>query len=165
MNSLICFPSLIFFYICQLIIRITVVVMIKLFTYRWSTIARSLPGRTDNEIKNYWRTHFNKKPKPSSNGTHKAKAPRLLRRQQQQQQQLLQLQQEQQNQQQMMLMMNQIMDMKIMSLVVEEDNQIAEEEGGLWCSMLSTGCAGAAVPEGTSNHIEENLILWDGLWD
>ncbi|XP_068649255.1 transcription factor MYB27-like [Aristolochia californica] len=29
--------------------------------FRWSRIARRLPGRTDNEIKNYWRTHLRKK--------------------------------------------------------------------------------------------------------
>ncbi|TVU46329.1 hypothetical protein EJB05_05855 [Eragrostis curvula] len=28
---------------------------------RWSKIARHLPGRTDNEIKNYWRTRIQKK--------------------------------------------------------------------------------------------------------
>ncbi|URD98350.1 hypothetical protein MUK42_30877 [Musa troglodytarum] len=28
---------------------------------KWSTIAASLPGRTDNEIKNYWNTHLRKK--------------------------------------------------------------------------------------------------------
>ena len=30
-------------------------------TTRWSLIAGRLPGRTDNEVKNYWNTHLNKK--------------------------------------------------------------------------------------------------------
>ncbi|KAI3713122.1 hypothetical protein L1987_71694 [Smallanthus sonchifolius] len=34
---------------------------------KWSTIARYLPGRTDNEIKNYCRTNFKKKTTPSQN--------------------------------------------------------------------------------------------------
>lgn len=31
------------------------------FMFRWSRIAMKLPGRTDNEIKNYWRTYLRKK--------------------------------------------------------------------------------------------------------
>ncbi|KAA8548897.1 hypothetical protein F0562_000581 [Nyssa sinensis] len=124
---------------------------------RWSTIARSLPGRTDNEIKNYWRTHFKKKAKVSSNNNEKSRT-HLLRRQQYQQQQ-------QQNQ----------VDMKkIMSLLDLSDNRVpslppmrqdmatnihpntAEEQGFLY-SMLN----GYTSVADSSN----DDILWDGLWN
>ncbi|XP_039027585.1 transcription factor MYB59-like [Hibiscus syriacus] len=43
---------------------------------KWSTIARYLPGRTDNEINNYWRTHF-KKERSSSQKQQKRKTQML----------------------------------------------------------------------------------------
>ncbi|XP_027363154.1 transcription factor MYB27 [Abrus precatorius] len=41
---------------------------------KWSKIARRLPGRTDNEIKNYWRTHLKKRPRVQQEGECKYKS-------------------------------------------------------------------------------------------
>lgn len=46
---------------------------------RWSTISRYLPGRTDNEIKNYWRTHFKKKRK-TAGGSEKQQEKKKFQR-------------------------------------------------------------------------------------
>lgn len=47
------------------------------FGNRWSKIARKLPGRTDNEIKNYWRTHMRKKAQEKKRTTSRSQSPSL----------------------------------------------------------------------------------------
>lgn len=47
---------------------------------RWSRIAQHLPGRTDNEIKNYWRTRIQKQARHLNIDTNSAEFKEIVRR-------------------------------------------------------------------------------------
>ncbi|XP_023515003.1 transcription factor MYB62-like [Cucurbita pepo subsp. pepo] len=142
---------------------------------RWSTIARSLPGRTDNEIKNYWRTHFKKKVKVTSICNERPN-PRFLRKhqyqQQQQQQQYWEILRRQQQHRELLRQqqLNQQPNMK--TELSSSKPQISQETCTPMISNYNTqitdhhdhpGSLLLSVPEAISI---EDQQLWDGfLWN
>ncbi|XWS75657.1 hypothetical protein CRYUN_Cryun01aG0109900 [Craigia yunnanensis] len=127
---------------------------------KWSTIARYLPGRTDNEIKNYWRTHFTKKER-SSQKQQKRKAQILKLKQQQQQPQQQQEPQPDKDQ------TAATGDGKLNSQVTDEAQ--GKQEMDFMHPTLEDQCLPVMSQEAAASWLDQYLVdegLWGGgLWN
>ncbi|XP_018680527.2 transcription factor MYB59 [Musa acuminata AAA Group] len=109
---------------------------------RWSAIARSLPGRTDNDIKNYWRTHFKKSTSPSKNNVEKKPKAQLLT-------------QQQDEEMRMTMTMNEVERVAVAHDMQQEMAYVYPFTG-----MLQGGSPDGSISDGSS----EEEVSWGGLW-
>ncbi|CAL9165599.1 unnamed protein product [Musa hybrid cultivar] len=109
---------------------------------RWSAIARSLPGRTDNDIKNYWRTHFKKSTSPSKNNVEKKPKAQLLT-------------QQQDEEMRMTMTMNEVERVAVAHDMQQEMAYVYPFTG-----MLQGGSPDGSISDGS----REEEVSWGGLW-
>ncbi|CAL4912518.1 unnamed protein product [Urochloa decumbens] len=133
---------------------------------RWSAIARCLPGRTDNEIKNYWRTHF-KKARPSRRARAQLLHQYQLQQQEQRRQYLHLLQQQQQQQQLMVMNQQQSHQHQLQLLMSQQEQQMSPPDQAVMANNLQ-GTEFSCSPASTAEHCtlpdDDDALLWDSLW-
>ncbi|KAF5206588.1 Myb transcription factor [Thalictrum thalictroides] len=127
---------------------------------KWSMIARCLPGRTDNEIKNYWRTHFKNKAKSDD----KLILRRRQRIEQQEEEEAGQLQQQPQL---LGEMENVQCHMEQCEYRVDPVVQGGQEMDLMMFSNMEEQCFPMALQRGISSldNIGEEGLLWGNLWN